>query len=131
MTTTKPVLEAIDIKIEETEKEYERLRRAAEQLPKVESDLNALKRTRAMFTGEIKAEVLATTAVKVARNGSIGSVLAEVLTEVGHPLKVHEIFEKFKAKGGTATFATVTSTLIRLMKSGKFKRTGTSTYALQ
>ncbi len=76
-------------------------------------------------------EISATQLVKVSRNGSIGSILGEIMAEAGHPLHVRNIFEAYKAKGGTASYATTTSTLVRLVKSGKFKRTATSTYTLQ
>jgi hypothetical protein len=131
MAVPSNVVEAIDTKIADMEKELERLRRAAELLPKVESDLSALKRTRSMFTGEDTATVAPMNPpMTIARSGSIASMLGEILLEAGKPLHLNDIYLKLQGKGGKASKATVTSTLIRLMKNGKLERTTTSTYSL-
>src|SRR5437870_514605 len=120
VVTNRSVIEAIDVKITEIETEVERLRTAAQLLPKIESDLMALRRTRALLNGE-EIEIQTKTPV-ITKNGSIAEIVGAILAKADQPLHVNKIFERFKANGGTASKATITSTLARLNGS-KFRRT--------
>ena len=79
VVTNRSVIEAIDVKITEIETEVERLRTAAQLLPKIESDLMALRRTRALLNGE-EIEIQTKTPV-ITKNGSIAEIVGAILAK--------------------------------------------------
>ncbi len=130
--TTQNIITALDQKIAETEKELEKLRHAAELLPKVDTNLLALKRTRALLLGsdpdELGPKENGSSGIH-SQSGSIGSVALEVLREIG-PLHVDDLLPRLESRGIKTNKNTLAGTLVRYKKMGKVKRTKPNTFAV-
>jgi hypothetical protein len=138
MVTSIDAVKIIDAKIMETEKELEKLRRAAELLPVVSSDLMALRRTRALLLGEDPDTDLKPTPPP-AMNGhhptqgrgvSAAQAMMETIRAAGTPLHAKDITSTVNGRGFQITRATAEGQLARWVKEGKLVRTAPSTFAL-
>lgn len=141
MAGSDDVLKTLDAKITETERELERLKRAAELLPIVSTNLQALRRSRAILAGENPDGV--TQDVKLGESlhvldgaarpvvsGSVGVLAVEILKQTGKAMHARELTEGIRAKGRDVRFPTVVGALVRYVKAGQVRRTAPNTYAL-
>jgi hypothetical protein len=138
MVSDKTVVEALDVKIRDAEKELKKVKRLAESIPKLEADLQSLKRTRAMFTGkeastkEVSKEEVATHASQKKGEGqSIGNIALEIIKEAGRPVHVDDLLPKLKAKREKTSRGSLVSTLIRYMQEGRLEKTAPNTFTLR
>ena len=134
----KDVVEALDAKILEAEKELERLKRIAAQIPQIEVDLQSLRRTRSMFgpkkpsndVGSTTKTVAITTREPKLQPHSIGGLAVEILKESGRPMHVDDILPRLRSKGKSASRASLVATLIRYMQDGVLTKTAANTFTL-
>ena len=128
------VLKMLDAKITETERELERLQRAAELLPIVSTNLLALRRSRAILAGEnpdgVTREARLGETVHAVVSGSVGALAVGILTETGKAMHARELTERIRAKGKDVNLPTVVGALVRYVKAGQLRRTAPNTYAL-
>jgi hypothetical protein len=133
------VLQALDGKIAEAEKELIRHRRLADRIPQLEEDLQSLRRTRAMFNGSKRSHdsVVAETPPSIGDRRherpptSIGSVATAILREADRPMHVDELLPKLREKGKDTSRGSLVSTLIRYTQEGILTKPGMNTFALK
>jgi hypothetical protein len=104
------IVQALDAKIAELEREENRLQTAIQRLAAVKSDLDALRKTRALMAGGVSAMGVNGNGAAVSHQGdrrkesrivpgSIGYFALEVLREAGAPVHVKELLPRVRAKG--------------------------------
>ena len=115
--------------IDATRKHLDELKKAAAELPGVESDLAALIRTRQILNGDSTAT--ATQSETQTGSLSIADASERILGEV-RDLHADEITKRVQEKFGIETSkAVVVGTILRYAKDGRrFKRTQPNTFAL-
>jgi len=142
-TSDQIALQVIDQRIADAEKELERLKRAAEFLPAVTTNLVALRRTRAILIGEAERvptthEIRAGDSLRMADSPptiqaappSIGSITLKLLNQAKRPMLVRELVPLINARGNPANEATIVGALARYVKMGRLIRPARSTYGL-
>lgn len=140
MASNDDVLRTLDAKITETQRELERLKRAAELLPIVSTNLQALQRSRAILAGEnpdvaTHTEGLLDTGrgmdgTRAVVSGSVGVLAVEILKESGKAMHAKKLTERIRAKGKDVNLPTVVGTLVRYVKTGQLRRTAPNTFGL-
>ena len=123
----------LDAAIAEKERLAERLRKAAADLPIVESDLATLLRAKEILSGANGASVSANVGIKpggVARRtiaNGVETILSEFL-ELHVSEIVHQLEKQFRIKSSKQV---VVGTILRYANKGRrFKRTKPNTFAL-
>src|SRR5687768_9977021 len=96
----------IDRKIIELEREYQRIKQAAESLPVLEANLAALKRTRSILTGS-NPELSSQSTNGTGSQKTIGGVVLATLNEEGKPMHVNDLLPRIKDAGIEASRNTV------------------------
>ena len=128
---------AIDRKIQETEAEVMKLRKAAERLSQFEADLNALKRTKSLLIGspegasELKTEVKYKSFNK-SNKLKLGDIGVKIIREAGHPLDLSEIYKKYQSLGYSGSKNALSVALLRYSQkpNGPVKKTGPNIFGL-
>ena len=123
----------LDTAIAEKEILAERLRKAAADLPIVESDLATLLRAKEILSGANGASVTANVGIKpggVARR-TIANSIEAILSEV-RELHANEVLRQLEQRFGIKTSKqVVVGTILRYANNGrKFRRTKPNTFAL-
>lgn len=139
------VIEALNTKIAELEKEQADLQSAVRKLAEVSGKLAALRTSLAVLSAGKDTTTTATTDSGLHLNGdtpsslaasrlvpgSIGYLALEALRDAGKPLHVKELLPKIRAKGKPGlNERTLISVLCGYVNHGKLKRPAPSTYAL-
>ncbi len=122
-------IKTLDAAIAAKQREFERLKKAVAELPRIESDLAALIRTRQILNGGSPA----TAKQSETRTGplSVADATERVLRDATE-LHANEITKLVHEKFGIKTTkAVVVGTVLRYAKDGRrFKRTGPNIFAL-
>lgn len=126
---------AIDHKIQETEAEVMKLRKAAEKLPQLEADLNALKRSKSLLIGSGVAVAEPAPKNRFSRKPDkvkLGDLGVEIIREAGHPLHLSEIYKKYQNNGGVCSKNALAVALLRYSQkeNGPIKKTGPNIFGL-
>lgn len=130
-------INAMDInnKISEIKKEIDKLKQAAELIPKYEEDLKALERTRSIFSSNTTHEPVTKINEQLVvgkrrqRENSLNVLSVKIINELNKPLHIDDIEQTIKDQGFEVNKGSLAAALSREKKKGTIKWVTHKTYA--